>query len=449
MGKNNQQRRAAKARARRRAESRSGSHRRSHDWGHDSYDPTSLAVLCDVLTSAARECADGDADVAREVAETMLGPGSPVPAGRPEQAAGLCFASHLPVLWKHGWQPVDLSQVVRRGLGPLHHEVLVLMLAEEIRAYPQSSVDVRWRAQLADLGAVPAAATGVATSAAWATRIGTPSVEALSASIELLATLSCLPPVAVQLPPPGTATAGQGATALSAGDERALARVRALLAKAESTSFEEEAEAYSAKAQELMARYSLHRLMAEAAEEQLPAITSRRMWLEAPYAGAKAILVQYVAAANRCSAVWAESLGFVTVVGHERDLSGVELLVTSLLVQATRAMVSPSATVAARRSRGGTRSFRQSFLVAYAARIGERLAGSAETAVAEISGVDLLPVLRADAERVEDERRRLFPSLVHKPVACNNVAGRVAGRTAADLAVLESRPQLSDDRAAS
>ena len=37
-------------------------------------------------------------------------------------------------------------------------------------------------------------------------------------------------------------------------DEKVLGRVRALLAKAESTTFPEEAEALTAKAQELMAR---------------------------------------------------------------------------------------------------------------------------------------------------------------------------------------------------
>ena len=42
-------------------------------------------------------------------------------------------------------------------------------------------------------------------------------------------------------------------------DEKKLSRVRALLAKAESSSFPEEAEALSAKAQELMTRHALDR----------------------------------------------------------------------------------------------------------------------------------------------------------------------------------------------
>ena len=46
-----------------------------------------------------------------------------------------------------------------------------------------------------------------------------------------------------------------------------------------------------------------------------------------------------VAAANRCRAVWHRSLGLCTVLGFPGDLDAVELLVTSLLVQATTAMV--------------------------------------------------------------------------------------------------------------
>jgi len=443
MGKNNKQRRAAKQRARQRSTASGSPRGPLYD-----YDPASLEALREVLLSAAHALANGDESVAREVATAMLGPGAPVPAGRPQQALGTSFESFLPVLWQHGWQPYDLDQVVRRRLGPVHREVLAAMLAQEIRAYPKSTVDPRWHAQLAELGAQPVQVDGVASSAAWSARVAGAPAEVFVAALELLALLITLGPIAIQLPPPGKARTGGATAALSDEDERALSRVRALLAKAESTSFPEEAEALSAKAQELMARHSLHRLVVETAEHGETPIASRRLWLEAPYAGAKAMLVNQVAEANRCTAVWTEALGFMTVVGHERDLSGVELLVTSLLVQATRAMLSPQHGSVGVRT-GSTRSFRQSFLVAYAGRIGERLAGSSEAAVAELDVPDLLPVLRADALRVEEERSRLFPALVQKTVSDNNYAGRIAGRAAADAAVLDSRPAVRGDRAAS
>ena len=50
----------------------------------------------------------------------------------------------------------------------------------------------------------------------------------------------------------------------SAPDRRVLDRVRGLLTKAESTEFPAEAEALTAKAQELMARHSIEQAMVEA-----------------------------------------------------------------------------------------------------------------------------------------------------------------------------------------
>lgn len=430
MGKNNKARRAAKQKARQRERPRASAP--PDDSWAGAGDPLSLDSLTEVILSAVTVAAEGDDAVPLECADAMMGPGSPVPAGRAQQAMGRCFERVLQTLWQHGWQPDDLDQVTRRRLGPLHREVLAGMLAHEIRRYARATVDVRWWAQLADLGVVPG--TEADSADRWAGHLDGPPHATFLAALELLAGLLALPIVAAQLPPPGSARPGGPAPVRSEQDERALARVRALLAKAESTEFPEEAEALSAKAQELMARHSLQRLVVEATEPELAPIVSRRLWVDAPYADAKALLVQRVAGPNRCSPVFAAELGFVTVVGHERDVSGVELLVTSLLVQANRAMLG-------RRSgqTGSTRSFRQSFLVSYADGIGERLVGSAGAMVEELGGGALLPVLRADADRIEDERRRLFPELVRKSVSSNNAAGRQAGRAAADVAVLDSR----------
>ena len=122
-------------------------------------------------------------------------------------------------------------------------------------------------------------------------------------------------------------------------DERMLGRIRALLAKAESTEFAEEAEALSARAQELMAKYSIdHALLAaETGREETPG--GRRIAVDNPYEAPKATLLQTVAEANRCRVVWSKELGLVTVIGFPADLDAVELLFTSLLVQANTAML--------------------------------------------------------------------------------------------------------------
>ena len=101
-------------------------------------------------------------------------------------------------------------------------------------------------------------------------------------------------------------------------DQKVLAKVRALLAKAESTEFPDEAEALSAKAQELMSRYSLHQAVHEHDRGRAPAAAGRRLWMDAPYAGAKALLVQAVATANRCRTVWSAEPG----LRHRRGRAG-------------------------------------------------------------------------------------------------------------------------------
>jgi hypothetical protein len=91
-----------------------------------------------------------------------------------------------------------------------------------------------------------------------------------------------------------------------------------------------------------------------------PAAGGRRIWLDNPYLIAKSMLIDVVASANRARAVFSEALGFVTVLGDEVDLDIVEMLSTSLLVQATTAMLAagPQTDV---RGQSRTRSYRQSF----------------------------------------------------------------------------------------
>ncbi|MET8854131.1 DUF2786 domain-containing protein [Amycolatopsis sp. NPDC004625] len=207
-------------------------------------------------------------------------------------------------------------------------------------------------------------------------------------------------------------------------DDKKLGRVRALLAKAESSSFPEEAEALSAKAQELMTRHALDRVLVAAAPE-LP--SSRRIWLDTPYTDAKSLLVNVVAKANRCRAVFDPRWDFVTVVGD--DLDAVALLTTSLLVQATRAMIADPA--------GRSRQFRKSFLVSYATRIGERLEQAAAATLTATPDADrLLPALASHDLRVNTAFATLFPQVVGKSVTVRSAEGWDAGRSAADRARL-------------
>ena len=131
-------------------------------------------------------------------------------------------------------------------------------------------------------------------------------------------------------------------------------------------------------------------------------------------------------------------MGFSTVFGTGSDLEIVELLFTSVLVQGTEAMLRAGPSVD-RTGRSRTRSFRQSFLLAYATRIGERLDAATASMVAEGAerhGHALLPVLATRAEAVEGAVRSAFPELAHRSLAISNYSGWVAGRAAAELASL-------------
>lgn len=128
-----------------------------------------------------------------------------------------------------------------------------------------------------------------------------------------------------------------------------------------------------------------------------------------------------------------------------------ELLFTSLLVQATTAMLAAGSRQDAH-GRSRTRSFRQSFLAAYAQRIGERLAGATgnaeRQAAADSPGGNLLPVLAARSRVVDEAFEAMFPgSTKFSAGSVSNQEGWFAGRAAADLATLQSRHEVTGDAA--
>jgi hypothetical protein len=409
----------------------------------------SAETIATVLLSAAHEHSAGDPAGAARIG-TMVAHRC---AHQPGLLAAATAAAVLPLItqaWQRGWSPEDLHQIARRRLGTTAVGYLIDAIAEQAQRYPSATLAPRWLDEMRQIGAVvwwqPARSGGHLLQ--WSDRHGLNLATALATVIEVLALLLVLPVLPQLGPPPGSAVPGSAVPGGAVGaaqpprgvDQKMLVRVRGLLAKAESSTFPEEAEALCAKAQELMSRYSLHQVLGGSPPGGVPPpATARRLWLDSPYVAAKATLVGAVAGANRCRTVLSERLGFVTVLGDEVDVEIVELLSTSLLVQATRAMVA----VGSQTTRSGvcrTRSYRQSFLLAYATRIGERLGAASDAAAAEVGDpARLLPVLAA-RERVVDELfESLFPATVSRSFSVGHAAGWHAGRAAADLAVLDSR----------
>jgi hypothetical protein len=354
------------------------------------------------------------------------------------------LTTEVAAAWAKGWQPAELVRSARREFHQYHAELLRDVIRVQMRFYAAATVDERWWAQLVELQAddedLPESDL-LADNAVAGEPAGMPAERAIS----LIWHLRRLPRLPFQGPPPGEARQGSLRATGAEVDQRMLDRVRALLAKAESTTFPEEAEAYTAKAQELMARHRIDHalLIARTGGRDEPGV--RRVAIDNPYEAPKTLLLQAVAEANGCQAVWTRHFGFATVTGFPNDLDSVELLFTSLLVQGVRAMTQ-TGPKQDRYGRNNTRSFRQAFLTSFAQRIGERLADAADTAAdAALSEVgqetrdELLPVLRARAIEVQEKFRALFPSVQTQTVSVSNREGWVEGRVAADRADLHGR----------
>jgi hypothetical protein len=221
-------------------------------------------------------------------------------------------------------------------------------------------------------------------------------------------------------------------------DPKKLATIRALLAKAEATEFVEEADTFTAKAQDLMTRYAIDEALLADPDDAID-IRSRRVHIDNPYAATKAQLLATVGKVNLVKTIWDDQHGIATIVGLPVDLDLAEMLFTSLLVQATKAMTEAGAV-----SEGGHRldrspSFRRAFLLSYANRVGERLTDAGQHAQQEESvsrGRDLVPVFARQSAAVDTEFARLFPRTTSSGAKRVDARGWQAGRAAADRAVL-------------
>ena len=224
-------------------------------------------------------------------------------------------------------------------------------------------------------------------------------------------------------------------------------RIAALIDKAESSSYPEEAEAFMAKAQELMARHAIDEAMLDAARGSTEEITQVDLLIVAPYASAKSLLLGSVAQANRCRVVSASRPGgrqFCTMVGFETDIRHARSLYLSLSHQAVRFMLD------APTPPGDTaRRFRHSFLLAYAMRIGERLAEANQTARNDAQqeqltrpvGRSVSLVMASREAKVDRALKEAFPRLRTRRVSSSSGAGHASGRAAADRSTLD-RPSV-------
>ena len=236
--------------------------------------------------------------------------------------------------------PAELARQATRELSAEHARVVADLIADETRGHAARTVDPRWAAQVAALDVHPPADGGFMDAWRRANLAGLRG--AVANAVEALRRAAAPARPGTAAPAAGDSAAGRAGPAGNArpADARVLSRIRALLAKAEATEFSEEAEALTGRAQELMAKYRIdHALLAAESgrkEEGGRAPDRRRQSLRGAQGDAAADGGRGEPLPNR---VAAGDAALVTVIGFPADLDAVELLFTSLLVQANAAMV--------------------------------------------------------------------------------------------------------------
>ncbi|MBP1160284.1 DUF2786 domain-containing protein [Rhodococcus sp. PvR099] len=375
--------------------------------------------------------------------------------GRPSaEAAALLDA--LSGAYERGWQPADLLHLTRRAAESPPGLAAAVLLYEARLSGAADRAPTEWsdqlhtvgevypdQARLADRTPVTGPRGGHLAGALTAGRSGFLGYQLseLAAEWNRLSDWMFLLPPPSQWPPEGAAEPeAVAAEPATTADPKVLGRIRGLLAKAERTEFAEEAEAFTAKAQELMTRYAISAaLLRSRAHAGGTVVHSRRFHFENPYLKEKVHLLTAIGDANRVRTVLFGDLDIATAVGTPVDLQQVDLLFTSLLVQSARALQSGAAEG---RSGARTTGFRKAFLAGFASRIGQRLhdadATATEAAAAEesIPLGDLLPVLATTSAAVDAEFTRLFPGTTKARARSVDARGWHAGRAAADNASL-------------
>ena len=204
-----------------------------------------------------------------------------------------------------------------------------------------------------------------------------------------------------------------------------LDKVRKLLAKAEDEGCTPaEAEALTAKAADLMARYGIDRALLGAVRPETDRPADRRFGFEAPWADVKLHLLAALATALRCQCVQTQTEDGprLHVFGYSSDLERAEILYTSLLVQMARGLAKEVVPAYG----NSAKAWRRSWMLGFCAAVVARVRSAEEAAVASAGADD--DAARADgaksaelvlADRTVTVRRQVsaaYPRLKKKRV---------------------------------
>jgi Protein of unknown function (DUF2786) len=165
-----------------------------------------------------------------------------------------------------------------------------------------------------------------------------------------------------------------------------LERVRKLLAKAEAEGCTPpEAEALTAKAAELMAKYGIDRARLAATDPGTDKPSSRIIDVDNPWAQVRAHLLAGIAGAMRCQCVLLSTSrpgARIHVFGYESDLERADILYTSLLLQMASALTAARVPAGVR----SVRAWRRSWLLGFVTAVITRVRAAEDRAVTEAEG---------------------------------------------------------------
>lgn len=351
----------------------------------------------------------------------------------PVFTAGQFLDSSIDHAFSIGWQPAELIHALRRELGPpTGRLVAALVSSHASRTSARLHAPPAWVDQLDGLELTPTV-LGSEVLVRWRTTENLRNAKGWKIALTLMGRVSRLGSLPRLITPPSD-WGSTGTPRTAKPESKVLNTIRGLLAKAEATAYPAEAEALSAKAQDLMTRYAIDHAVLDAQEHTSLSdlVSSRRILVDNPYPEAKVALLQSVSTANSVRTIWLQTYGLVTLVGMPVDLDLCDLLFTSLLVQSSLAL---KETGRDRDSR--STSFRRSFLLAYASRIGERLMNAREQATRAASddhGTAVVPIMAERAEAIGNVFDEMFPRTTPVAHSITNPSGWVAGLVAAETA---------------
>src|SRR5215472_16454297 len=157
-------------------------------------------------------------------------------------------------------------------------------------------------------------------------------------------------------------------TTTAEAPERLLERVRKLLAKAEAEGVTpQEAQALTAKAAELMAKYGIDRALLASRRPETDKPDSRIVEVYNPWGRVQAHLLCGLAAALRCQCILLPSRAGqrVHIFGYASDLERADVLYTSVLVQMWHGLIATDVPAEA----ASVRAWRRSWLLGFAAAV--------------------------------------------------------------------------------